>query len=149
MVDQRTIHRLAATGALLSAVAFTAWVAVQPNRPTMPRAMWVQVQNSETSEWFVWAVLVGLSIGYAMAVRRDYRLKDALLIALISLSTLYVAGHIAFLALTDETHEYWKYLTDFGVFRWLLAPWYAGYATTCFLASIGVWAATSGRLRKP
>ena len=149
MVDQRKTHRLAAVGALVSAVVFIALVAVQPNRHSMPRAIWVQVRNSETSDWLVWAVLVGLSLAYAVAIRRGYRLKDAILIALLFLCTIHVAGHIAFLTLTDETHEYWKYLTDFSVFRWLLAPWYAGYATTCFLASIGVWIATSGSLRKP
>lgn len=144
MVDQRMIHRLAAIGALVSAAAFIALVAVQPNRHPLPRAMWDQLWHSETEEWVVWAIIACLSLVLAFAIHRGAWLKSALLVSLIAVPTIYVAGHIAMQAASTGTHEYWRTLADFGVFRWLLAPWYAAHAATVFWASIGVWLTTFG-----
>lgn len=141
MVDQRTMHRSAAIGTAVCGAAFLVFVAVQPNRNPFPRAAWDQLANSTVSERVVWTVLVAISLAALVVKRRSDRAKNVLTVILLAVAVGSVVGHIALLALSQETPEYWIYLTDFGVFRWLLAPWYAGYSITLMIGCIGVWIA--------
>lgn len=137
---RRTIHRLSAIGSLMWAAAFFALLAVQPNR----HAGWQHLLLGQPSAWIVWAILAAIGLDCFVNPDRSRRARDAIAVSLASVSIGYVAGHIALKVIVDSTGEYWSYLTDFGVFRWLLAPWYAAYAMTLLIGCIGMWIATGG-----
>jgi|GEM_PF-4445914 len=145
MVDFKTVHRLAAIGAVAFLAIYLGLIAVFLDQPPLLTTAWRTAIATEDGFHVVRLLIIIISILAFMMRDRSSALGFVFLVLLVVVPVGWVVWDILYRARGVENGEYWRYFLEPTMFRWLVAPWLADYSFTLVIACLGLWMVTLPR----
>ncbi len=139
------VHRLSMIGILAFLVAYAVLVWLLSPRGGFLTEIWM-LPTALGRFYGAWAAILTITL-ISFVVRSSNQAAITLsMTALVSFPLIWIAWDILSMAHSLPYYEYWGYFREMALFRWLLAPSFAGYALTLAIACVGLWVTTKPRL---
>src|SRR5690606_34728330 len=138
-----TIHRLSVVAMAMFAAAYVAFCALcdAGGGPNLPQSMAAFIYP-DGGALIVWCLIIATTIAAFFLCRRNRASVPFFAAILMLIPIGWIGIHTLSSSRSLPNGEYWGYYLDLVMFRWMLAPWFAQYSVSLFIASLAVWAIT-------